>query len=371
MSPWPDLAGLAALQQPALALAWTLTEWDERVRVARRLRLLGRLAEVVLDAGLAPQLPTPVVNALESAARLAQVRRQALLWCRERVGESLHGLGVPLVLLKGAAYMAQCLPNAAGRMPSDLDILLPAEVLPGARARLLAAGWQEIGLDEHDQRYYREWSHELPPMRHPMHAIELDLHHNILPPVARERVDAAVLLQAARPLAGDSLAPWWVLGPEDQVLHCAAHLLNDSEHRDRLRDLVDLQALLAAHGAARPGFGEQLVARARLLGLHDSLVLGASLVAEGLGAPLAPALAQAVQAAMAERRLVALQRRFATVLAPRGPADEPGTGVRLAETALLLRHHWRRLPLPLLLRHTWHKVWAAHGPEAEADSSDA
>jgi hypothetical protein len=369
VKPWPDLAWLSALQQPSVVLAWTLAEWDQRVRVTRRLRLLGRLAESVLGAGLAPQLPAPVVNALQSGARLAQVRSQALLWCRECVGDTLRGLGAPLVLLKGAAYMAQRLPNAAGRLPSDLDILVPAQALPEARLRLKAAGWQELGLDEHDQRYYREWSHELPPMRHPMHAIELDVHHNILPPVARERVDADVVLKAARPLAGDGLAPWWVLGPEDQVLHCAAHLLNDPEHRDRLRDIVDLHVLLGAHGAAGPGFGEQLVARARLLGLHDSLVLGASLVAEGLGAPLEPTLALAVQAAMAERRLAALQRRFATVLAPRGPADEPGVGVRLAETALLLRHHWRRLPLPLLVRHTWHKAWAAPRPEAESSEA--
>ena len=369
---WPDLSWLQALAQPESALAWTLAEWDHRVRVARRLRLLGRLAESVLGAGLADRLPQPVVHALQAEAHLARARCQALLWCRESAGEALEGLDAPLVLLKGAAYMAQRLPNAAGRLPSDLDILVPAEALPEARRRLMDAGWQEVELDEHDQRYYREWSHELPPMRHPLHAIELDVHHNILPPVARDRVDAAVLLQAARPVADVDAAPWWVLGPEDQVLHCAAHLINDSEHRDRLRDLVDLQVLMAAHGAAEPGFGARLVARARQLGLHDALVLGAALVAEGLQAPLDPALQPVVRQAMAQRRLATLQRRFATVLAPRDPEAEPGLGVRLAETALLVRHHWRRMPLPLLVRHTWHKVWAPRrAAAAEADTGDA
>ena len=55
MSPWPDLAWLAALQQPPLALSWTPPEWDQRVRVTRRLRLPGRLAASVMDAGLAPR----------------------------------------------------------------------------------------------------------------------------------------------------------------------------------------------------------------------------------------------------------------------------------------------------------------------------
>lgn len=372
MSPWPDLAWLKALQQPEATRTWTLAQWDHRVRLARRLRLLGRLAESVLGAGLAERLPQPVVHALQAEARLARARCQALLWCRERAGEALIGLGAPLVLLKGAAYLAQRLPNAAGRLPSDLDILVPAQALPEARRRLLAAGWEEVALDAHDQRYYREWSHELPPMRHALHAIELDVHHNILPPVARDRVDAALLLQAARPVAHADAEPWWVLGPEDQVLHCAAHLLNDSEHRDRLRDLVDLQVLMAVHGAAEPDFGARLVARARQLRLHDALVLGAALVAEGLKAPLDPALQPVVQRAMVQRRLATLKRRFATVLAPRDPEAEPGLGVRLAETALLVRHHWRRMPLPLLVRHTWHKVWVQRrAAETEADTGDA
>jgi hypothetical protein len=371
VSRWPDLAWLAALQQPAVSLDWTLAQWDHRVRLARRLRLLGRLAEAVLGAGLAPRLPEPVVHALQAEARLARARCQALLWCRERAAQALAGLDAPLVLLKGAAYMAQRLPNAAGRLPSDLDILVPAAALPEARSRLVAAGWEEVALDAHDQRYYREWSHELPPMRHALHVIELDVHHNILPPVARDRVDAERLLQAARPLADPGEAPWWVLGPEDQVLHCAAHLLNDSEQRDRLRDLVDLQVLLAAHGAAAPGFGGRLVARARELGLHEVLALAASLVAEGLRAPLEPELAEAVAEALSVRRLARLQRRFATVLAPRDPAAEPALAVRLAETALLLRHHWRRMPLPLLLRHTWHKAWVARRATPEAEGEGA
>jgi hypothetical protein len=374
-----DLSWLRALHEPAQALGWTLAQWDHRVRVARRLRLLGRLAESVLGAGLAPELPPPVVHALRAETRLAQVRAQALQWCRECVGDALHGLAVPLVLLKGAAYIAQGLPNAAGRLPSDLDILVPADVLPAARARLLAAGWREVPLDEHDQRYYREWSHELPPMRHPMHAIELDVHHNIAPPVARDRVDATLLLQAARPLRGGDEAPWWVLSPEDQVLHCAAHLINDSEQRDRLRDLVDLHVLIVAHGQLEAGFGQRLLARAQALGLGDALVLAASLSASLVtphlvGSPRLPpepALQQAVHEALAQPRLARLHRRYATVLTPRGPAEEPGLGVRLAETALLLRHHWRRMPLSLLLRHTWHKVWAPRRTDAEADSTDA
>ena len=40
------------------------------------------------------------------------------------------------------------------------------------------------------------------------------------------------------------------------------------------------------------------------------------------------------------------------------------------ETALLVRHHWRRMPLPLLVRHTWHKVWVARRNATEPDLGD-
>ncbi len=104
--------------------------------------------------------------------------------------------------------------------------------LPDAQARLLAAGWQVLELDEHDRRYYREWSHEVPPLRHPQHRMELDLHHNILPPVARTRVDADVLLARLQP---SKWPDWQVLHPVDQVLHSAAHFSWISEARDRVR----------------------------------------------------------------------------------------------------------------------------------------
>jgi hypothetical protein len=369
MRPWPDLSWLAALRGPQTVLCWSLEQWDHRVRLARRTRLLGRLAESVLGAGLAERLPEPVANALLGAARLARARSQMLLWCRDEVAHALQGLDAPIVLLKGAAYMAQALPNASGRLPSDLDILVPARALSQARERLLEAGWTEVELDEHDQQYYREWSHELPPMRHPMHAIELDLHHNILPPVARDHVDAGVLLKAALPLPMASGMPWWVLSKEDQVLHCAAHLFHDSEHRDRLRDLVDLEVLLGSHAAGDAGFGSRLVARARDLGVEDALMLGATLLRDGLGVALDPALDTAARQATSTRRLAFLANRFAVVLAPRGPDDDPAWPARVAESLLLARYHWRRLPLPLLMKHTWHK-WRVQGRTTTDSGTD-
>jgi hypothetical protein len=238
----PQFSWLQALREPARALDWSLADWDRIVRLARRLRLLSRLAESLAEANLLDQVPAPARRHLIGEQRLSRWRIQALVWALNRIEAVLSNAPYPRVLLKGAAYIGQGLPIAAGRLPSDLDILVPQAHLADAVAQLERAGWSAGAINEHDRRYYDEWSHEVPPMVHPLHRVELDLHHNILPPVARTHVDAGLLLQRLKP---SRWTAWQVLDPPDQVLHSAAHLFLDSDIRDRVRDLVDLDGLCA------------------------------------------------------------------------------------------------------------------------------
>jgi len=105
------------------------------------------------------------------------------------VAKVLEPLGIPLIALKGAAYIAQGLRCADGRLPEDLDLMVPRDRLDEAERALVEAGWASQKTDAYDQHYYRAWSHELPPMRFAGHAIELDVHHTILPPVGRVHLD--------------------------------------------------------------------------------------------------------------------------------------------------------------------------------------
>jgi hypothetical protein len=354
---WRDAFGwLDALREPRQALAWSAADWHRVVRLARRLRLLARLAAAMDTLGPEAPLPEPVRRHLLSEQRLSAWRLRSVTWAMQRIGGLLAEAPYPRVLLKGAAYVAQGLPNAAGRLPSDLDLLVPREHLDDAVARLQAAGWQSVELDEHDQRYYREWSHEVPPMRHTMIGVELDLHHNILPPVARTRVDAAPLLARvqASPLPG-----WHVLHPVDQALHCAAHLFHDAELRDRLRDLVDFDALLrhfggdASTGAA---FWDELPRRATELGLTESLAWATHFCVAWLRTPVPAACAARIAAQGPGWLRRALPRLlFACVLTPTEPDALPSRRQAAAATLLLVRHHLHRLPLRLLLPHLWHK----------------
>ena len=371
LAPPHALGWLQALRHPALALDWTLPEWERVVRLSRRLRLLGRLAESMEAAALMHQVPAPAARHLTAELRYSRWRTAHLLWALERLGAQLSGAGYPLVLLKGAAYIGQDLPIAAGRLPSDVDIMVPREHLADAQARLLSAGWAETELDEHDRRYYNEWSHEVPPMRHGLHGLELDLHHNILPPVAHTHVDATLLLARLQP----SRWPCWqVFDPHDQVLHSAAHLFFDSEARDRMRDLVDLDGLLR-HFGARPEFWDGLSARAQQLGLSEPLALACHFAGRWLQTPIPAAARRRLESiGPSPLRRAWLHPLLATILRPTEPDAAPPWRQGLAAQVLLVRYHYRRMPLRILLPHLWHKLRAqkaaAADPTAAAQAGD-
>lgn len=357
-----ELHWLGALRQPELTLSWSLPQWERVVRLARRLRLLGRLAESVQAAGLTARLPPAVARHLASELQYSRWRTGHLLWALHRLPIQLGEVHYPLVLLKGAAYIGQDLAIASGRLPSDVDILVPREHIADAQARLMAAGWVETELDEHDRQYYHQWSHEVPPMRHSLHGLELDLHHNILPPIGHVVVDAALLLAQ---LQDSRWSAWKVLHPHDQVLHSAAHLFGDSEVRDRLRDLVDLDGLLRDFGA-RSGFWNGLVDRAQRLGLMEPLALACHFAQAWLQTPVPPAVQERLAAdGPGPLRRAWLLPLLETILMPTEPDQARSWRQGAAAQVFLARYHYRRMPLRFLLPHLWHKMRAQNAAKAD------
>jgi len=338
----------AALRQPRRALTWPLATWEHQVRLARRLRLLARLAAALESENLLDDVAAEPRRHLHSDLQLSRWRTGAMRWAIERIGASLMGRGYPIVLLKGAAYLGQDLAIARGRLPSDLDILVPQAAIEDAQQQLRLDGWQEMELNLHDQRYYLEWSHEVPPMRHPAMRMELDLHHNILPPVSRPRVDAALLFGRIEPSRWNG---WHVLSAADQFLHASAHLFCDSVFRDRLRDLVDLDGLARAFGTGSQ-FWSDVAVRAPALGLHHEFMLACHYLVSWLGTPI-PEAVRPKPSVVTRALLLPL---LSKALMPLPPDDEPGWRDGLADTALLCRYHLKRLPLRLLIPHLAHKV---------------
>lgn len=179
---------------------------------------------------------------------------------------ALSPLGVPVVLLKGSAYIAAGLRAGEGRTIGDLDILVPRDALPVVEDALLVAGWEWVKPDPYDDAYYRQWMHELPPLIHRERDRMIDVHHTILPLTAKPKPDAAAMI-ADSVVLGNGLR---VLCPEDMVIHAAAHMLADGDLAGGLRNLWDIHCLLNAY-ADRDQFWRSLNSRAARYGLGSAV----------------------------------------------------------------------------------------------------
>lgn len=341
---------LRALADPLSVLRLGPGEWDLLVRVARRARLHGTLHARLNACDALDRVPDRALAHLESGAAVARYRLQLVRWEQHHLAQVLAPLGVPLVLLKGAAYAAQALPFAEGRPLNDVDVMVPAADLGRVEAALRRAGWRSEMDDPYDERYYREWSHEIPPLIGPGRAVEVDLHHTILPPTGCLRPDAARLFAASKP----SVAPFRVLAPADQVLHAAVHLLQDTDSAERLRDLVDLDGLLQVH-AAQSGFWETLAEHARHHGLERPLWYALHLTQCWLDTPVDAHFMRRLDAPAAPLPAV-MRRLYAATLFPAHPDRGRTHRERAAWQLLRMRASWMRMPPALLLRHSVHKL---------------
>ncbi len=341
-----DCLLIQVLRSPAGLAALGPRDWDALVCEARQGSLLGRLAVRAEELGLTDQIPQKVRNHLDSARTVAAATGRAVRWEVRHIRQALKEVGVPVILLKGAAYVLAGLPPARGRVCSDVDILVPRARLAEVEAALLRHGWDMTHADPYDQRYYRDWTHELPPLVHRERQTVLDVHHNLTPVVGRVPVDADELLAAARPLDGDGL---WVLAPADMVLHCATHVFQDGEVDRALRDLADLDELLR-HFGAEPGFAGRLLARARLLALVGPLWYAVAALRDLLGTPLPDSLTAGLDAGRPGWPAGLVRAAVRRALLPDYPGPA-GRAAGLARWLLYLRAHWQRMPLPLLTYH--------------------
>lgn len=352
---------IEALTCPAEHFAgWTAEHWTRFFQQARSAGLLGRAGERLRrlwPAGAPTPWPASLERHLISAARLMQAQRAEVRRELGHITRALSGLGAPVIVLKGAAYLAAGLPPGDSRVFSDIDVLVPKAAILEAESRLMLQGWVGTHDNAYDQRYYREWMHELPPMQHLHRGTTLDLHHNILPSTARLKPDGQQLVEGAVPLPG------WpglrVLGPADMVLHCMTHLFMNEEMSHALRDLSDLDLLLR-HFGDDPSFWPRLMARAARLDLERPLHYGLRHANRVLGTPVpadAAARSEALAPAAPVRALMdPIWRRALSCPHPSAAVAWSSA----ARFALYVRGHWLRMPPLMLARHLTVKALRLH-----------
>lgn len=348
--PQPLAHLLAILQDPQRVEGVALPDWEPVIRLARAARVHATLGHrLSASPHFWARVPEQPRGHLQAAMNFAAWRRH-LLDTELRALDSQLPADVEVVLIKGAAYHAQRLPLADGRLLADIDLLVRRADLDVVEAALIEAGWCSTVTDPYDQRYYREWSHEIPPMQAEGHALELDLHHGIAPVTSRCQPDPAVLWAGRRRLPDSR---YFVLDPVDQLVHAVVHLFQDTELDGRLRDLLDIDAMLRALPDDGGGH-DALAARVVMFGAGDLFWHALGACQRWLGTPV-PALLWPSPPSHMQRALMAWM--LPRTLLPRLPDEPAGLRGSLAAKAAHLRYHRMRMPMGLLLRHSLAKGW--------------
>lgn len=351
---------LRTLREPQLAAALSPVGWSDLVAAARDANLLGALAKRLEAAGV--QAFGPAKRHLDGVLGMGERQHLSIRWEAYQLQSALGALGIPVVLLKGSAYVMAYPAIGRGRLFGDVDILVPREALGDVESRLMLHGWVSAKSDPYDQRYYREWMHELPPMSHVHRGTVLDVHHNILPQTARNAPDPGAIIARSQPLP--ELPALRTPCPEDLLVHCLTHLMHEGELQNGLRDLYDADQMLRRF-AGEAGFWERLQAVAAGNDLAAPVALGLRLVARFFDTPLPATLVESLEASLAP------SKRWSRWLpAYEAALLEPSTGWHSAWARQLvyLRSHALRMPAGLLIRHLARKAWMKRRRDAAAPS---
>ena len=328
-------------------------DWSDLIARARAARLGGRLAYLVARTDLGSAIPGKVAGMLLADRRMTARQEQITQWEVRCVRRALAGIDTKIVLLKGAAYILSGLDVARGRVVTDLDFLVPRASLEAVEEALLDNGWRHIKQDAYDQKYYREYAHELPPLVHGERHTVLDVHHSLVPVTSRLKIDPEPLLADAEPIGETGL---WRLAPPDMVAHAAIHLFHDGEVAGHFRDLVDVDGLLREFGP-KPGFWSALADRAHRPGLGRPLFYALRYAHRYLGTPIPRTVIDAIERfGPAWPTAAVMDRVIAAALLPGPPfPDRQDNGSGLARQMLYIRSHWLKMPPLLLAAHLLHK----------------
>jgi hypothetical protein len=351
----PDSCLLAdALRTPSILGNLSEAAWDRLVTAARTGQLLPRLAWLVRTQDLVERLPAFIADFLPAHEAVADAQHEAVHYEAGEILRATEPIDAPVIFLKGSAYVLSAHPARYGRLLGDIDIMVPRNCIDNVEMRLKLRGWSNAHYSAYDQRYYRQWMHELPALRHSTRSTMLDVHHTILPPTSSTRLDAARLFEMAQPIPGLSGA--FVLSPVDMLIHCAAHLFHEGEFEKGLRDLHDFHQLLSAYIAMEASLS-LLAERALDLDLAWPLYLALRCERAIFATQHGESAIQTLGHRLCPGRLHLWM--MDTLYHHALPAHDPRATrarVNFARWLLYIRSHWLRMPPTLLALHLGRKA---------------
>lgn len=315
------------------------TPWERVLASASSLGLAPLTYRNLSRAEFRGQVPGGVLSALGRNAHASACLMAIQLAGLESIVAALRAEGIDPVLLKGTALVLTLYDQPALRSMQDIDLLVEAGRVGAAVAALERLGYRGIA-SERSAAFYASHHHATPMIGMGGRVI-VEIHRGLVPADSGLRLDPAPFMERAVRTAARG-GSYLVLSREDQILHACLHLSYCDRFVGRLRDLMDVHALLELE-ARNLDWGRLLEAASRVeaaRSLYSTLDLSRRL----LGTPVpAEAMNEMARAAgwdpIAERLLRLLARAS---LFSAGPADTllPGASARWMCGTLLRRAHW-------------------------------
>jgi hypothetical protein len=259
--------------KPEMLVALTEPERSKVMVVLRKQKVLAKLAFLIFDNTLDEQTheKPPVLNEhallwdkqpllanekplqldektirhLKNALRVAEKQKEQVFVEAIEISHILKPVSEFVVFLKGAAYSLNHSLAGQGRIYGDIDILVNKAQLIDCEQTLAMHGWFGEKISDYDQRYYRKWAHEIPPLVHTHRGTIIDVHHNIIPIVSNDAPSASVLKNHIVSNK-DGIQ---TLSLPAQFVHSAVHLFRNEEYKTAFRDVLDLYFMLTEIGA--------------------------------------------------------------------------------------------------------------------------
>lgn len=343
------------IRDPAVGRDFDNDMWEDALHILRESDLLGTLCHLAEERGVLSGYSDYARRHLHSMKVYSARQAQQVSYECHLICQRLAEVGVRCVFLKGAGYTLRKSRNSFGRIYSDIDVWVAREHIDAAQAALRSDAWYSPAMTDYDQRYYRRWAHELPPMKHLTRRTMLDLHHNIVPPVGGRAPDMTHLLEDVVVTETGLL----VLSAPAATLHSLVHLFSNEDWSSAFRDLVDLHLLLEEFGD--DDFWHKLLDLANKTGFIQEVVYGVLLLEQIMGCSAPQGVREELgQRLTTARESLLVKHVFAPALRPHHPLVCGGRE-KLAILMTYIRGHWIKMPLPILVGHLSMKAGMAIG----------
>lgn len=347
---------LSVINNPSQLNLCSTKDWELLIRQARASQLLAYLAQFIVDSEIKITPPENAQNHMNAALLFTKKQKKNVLLECQTITNILREINVQTIFLKGAAYSISNLNLSNSRLLSDIDVLVKKDDIEKSELALFQQGWFSEEITDYDEQYYRQWAHEIPPLKHIKRGTILDLHHNILQIMTGHIVDSDKLFaQAINPPSVESA---YVLSPEIMVMHSAVHLFHESEFNKGLRDLIDIKTLIKHFSIEDRNFMTKLVNTAKDFGFEREIYYALKYSDKILHSNYLLSIDKSIVFNLnGKLDSKILDFCFGHIFNSYHRSCYSWKMI-IAEKVLFCRGHLKRMPLKLLLPHTFRKTWS-------------